>query len=147
VTDRLRLLIATVMVAVLATGFWYSISAVSVDDATVVWSEIDAATAAVEAWGSFAATGDIGLVEGWFSVDGPQYAQLLSEAESIIPGGVYAFALAEAVVVEPGLVRGIVTVTGERRESRTYEWDIELIHQDAHWKVWTVRTTAKEPET
>jgi hypothetical protein len=71
VTDRLRLLIATVMVAVLATGFWYSISAVSVDDATVVWSEIDAATAAVEAWGSFAATGDIGLVEGWFSVDAP----------------------------------------------------------------------------
>lgn len=146
-TERLRLLIAALLVAALAAGFWYSTSAASADNATVAWGEIEAATAAVEAWGSFAATGDIGLVDGWFAVDGPQYARLQSEADSILPGGVYAFALAEGVVVEPGLVRGTVTVTGGDGESQTYLWDIELVHQDNHWQVWTVRTTPEEPET
>jgi hypothetical protein len=147
VTERLRLLIATLLVAALAAGFWYSTSAMSGDDATVGWGEIEAATAAVEAWGSFAATGDIGLVESWFAVDGPQYAQLQSEADSILPGGVYDFALADGVVIGPGLVRGTVTITGRNGESQTYLWDIELIQQHNHWKVWTVRTTPEEPET
>jgi hypothetical protein len=140
-------LIAALLVGALAAGFWYSTSSVSADDATVGWGELEAATAAVEAWGSFAATGDIGLVDGWFAVDGPQYAQLESEADSILPGGIYDFALAEGVVVEPGLVRGTVTVTGGDGESQTYLWDIELVHQDNHWQVWTVRTTPEEPET
>jgi hypothetical protein len=138
---------ATLLVAALATGFWYSTSVTSADDSTVGSGEIEAATAAVEAWGSFAATGDIGLVDEWFAVDGPQYAQLRSEADSILPGGVYDFALAEGVVVMPGLVRGTVTITGGDGESQTYLWDFELIHQDNHWKVWTVRTTPEEPET
>jgi hypothetical protein len=147
VTDRLRLSIATLLVAALAAGFWYSTAAVSADHATVGWGEIEAATAAVEAWGCFAATGDIGLVDRWFAVDGPQYAQLQSEADSILPGGTYDFALENGVVVERGLVRGTVTITGENRESQTYQWDIELIQQGTHWKVWTVRTTAEEPRT
>ena len=146
-TERLRLLIATLLVAALAAGFWYSTSTVSADDATVDGGEIDAATAAVEAWGSFAATGDIGLVDGWFAVDGPQYAQLQSEADSILPGGDYDFALVDGVVVGPGLVRGTVTITRGNGESQTYLWDIELIHQHNHWKVWTVRTAPNEPET
>ena len=94
-----------------------------------------------------AATGDIGLVDGWFAVDGPQYAQLRSEADSILPGGVYDFALAEGVVVVPGLVRGTVTITGGNGATQTYLWDFELIHQDNRWRVWTVRTTPEEPET
>lgn len=145
-TDRLRLLIASLLVAALAAGYWYSASAVGPENDTVDGGELDAATAAVEAWGSFAATGDIGLVDLWFSVDGPQYDQLLSEAGSIVPGGFYTFALEDAVVVERGLVRGTVTITGENREPQTYHWDIELIHQGT-WKVWTVRTTTEEPET
>lgn len=140
-TERLRLLIATLLVAALAAAFWYSTSAVSADDTTVAGGEIEAATAAVEAWGAFAATGDIGLVDGWFAVDGPQYAQLQSEADSILPGGVYDFALTDALVVEPGLVRATVTITGGNGESQTYLWDIELIDQDNRWKVWTVRTS------
>ena len=146
-TDRVRLLIATLLVAALAAGFWYSTSAGSADDGTAGGGEIEAATAAVEAWGSFAATGDIGLVDGWFAVDGPQYAQLQREVESITPGGIYDFALEDGVVVEGGLVRGTVTITGGYGESQTYRWDIELVRQGPHWKVWTVRTTPQEPET
>ena len=145
-TDRLRLLSATLLVAALATWSWYSTSAVN-HDANVGWGEIEAATAAVEAWGSFAATGDIGLVDGWFAVDGPQYAQLQSEVGSILPGGVYDFALEDGVVVERGLVRVTVTITGRNQVPQIYQWDIELIHQGTHWKVWTVRTSPEEPET
>ena len=146
-TERLRLLIATLLVTALAAGFWYSTSAESPDDSTVELGEIEAATAAVEAWESFAATGNIDSVDGWFAVDGPQYEQLQSEADSILPGGVYDFALADGVVVGPGLVRATVTVTGGNGETQTYLWDIELVHQHNHWKVWTVRTTPEEPET
>ena len=138
---------ATFLVAALAAGFWFSTSVVSADDSTFGSGEIEAATAAVEAWGSFAATGDIRLVDRWFALDGPQYAQLRSEADSILPGGVYDFALAEGVVVMPGLVRGTVTITGGNGATQTYLWDFELIHQDNHWRVWTVRTTPGEPET
>ena len=145
-TERLRLLIATFLVAALAAGFWYSTSAASTDESAVDLGEIEAATAAVEAWGSFAATGDIGLVDGWFAIDGPQYEQLQSEADSILPG-VYDFVLADGVVVGPGLVRATVTITGGNGETQTYLWDIELVHEHNHWKVWTVRTTPEEPET
>jgi hypothetical protein len=133
-------LIATLLVAALAAGFWYVTSAERTIDERVGIGEIEAATAAVEAWGSFAATGDLSLVEVWFAVDGPQYAQLLSEVDSILPGGIYDFALADSVVIGPGLVRGSVTVTGGGGESQVYLWDIELVQQDGHWKVWTVRT-------
>lgn len=145
-TDRLRLLIATLLVGTLAAGLWYAGSASGAKKGEV-GGEIEAATAAVEAWGSFAATGDIGMVDGWFAVDGPQYAQLQREAESILPGGIYDFALRDGVVVEPGLVRGTVTITGGNQAPRTYQWDIELVHQGTHWKVWTVRTTSEEPGT
>ena len=145
-SDRLRLFTATLLVTGLAAGFWYTTSVAGADDAAVSSGEIEAATAAVEAWGSFAAAGDIGLVDEWFAVDGPQYAQLQREADSILPGGVYNFALEDAVVVERGLVRGTVTITGRNRESQTYHWDIELIHQGT-WKVWTVRTTTEKSET
>jgi hypothetical protein len=33
-----------------------------------------------------------------------------------------------------------LTVTGGSGESQVYLWDIELVQQDNHWKVWTVRT-------
>ncbi|HKY47637.1 MAG TPA: hypothetical protein VJQ79_06595 [Acidimicrobiia bacterium] len=145
-TDRLRLLIATLLVAMLGAGLWYSSSAIGANEVEV-GGEIEAATAAVEAWGSFAATGDIGLVDRWFAIDGPQYAQLQKEEESITPGGTYDFALRHGVVVEPGLVRGTVTITGGNQEPRTYQWDIELVHHGTHWKVWTVRTSPEEPRT
>ena len=140
-TERLRLFIATSMVVMLAVGLWYAISATRADPGDHTASEIESTIAAVDAWGSFAATGDIRLVSEWFAVDGPQYAQLVSEVDSILPGGVYDFALVDAVVVEPGLVRGFVTVTGETGEPQTYHWDIELVEQDNRWKVWTVRTS------
>ncbi len=140
-TESLRRLTATLLVAVLAAGFWYATSAVHIDDGDVGGAEIEAAAQAVRAWGDFAATGDIGVISEWFAGDGPQYSQLQAEVASIVSGGVYDFALSDAELVGPGLVRGSMTVTGESGEPQTYLWDIELVLQDGRWKVWTVRTS------
>lgn len=135
-TERLRLLTAALLVGLLGVGFWYATTMARADG-----GEIEAAAEAVRAWGSFAATGDIRSVAGWFAADGPQFSQLLAEVESIISGGVYEFELSEAELVRPGLVRGSVTVTGGGGEPQRYHWDIELVQGDGRWKVWTVRTS------
>lgn len=135
-TERLRLLTAALLVVLLAAGFWYATTTARADG-----GEIEAAAEAVRAWGSFAATGDIRSLAGWFAADGPQFSQLLAEVDSIIPGGVYDFALSEAELVRPGLVRGSVTVTGGGGEPQRYHWDIELVQKEGHWRIWTVRTS------
>ncbi len=138
--ERTRLATATLLVVGLALGFWHATSTPQVDE-EVDGGEIEAAKGAVRAWGSFAATGDLGMVSPWFATTGPQYSQLQVEVPTIVPGGFYDFALSNAHLVGPGVVRGSVTVTGESGEARTFRWDIELVQQDGGWKVWTVRTS------
>lgn len=140
-TERLRLLTATLLVGALGAGFWYATSTSRALDGETAGGEIEAAAQAVRAWGAFAATGDIGVISGWFAEGGPQYSQLQAEVASIVPRGIYDFALSEAEVVGPGLVRGSVTVTDGNGEPQTYLWDIELVLQDGRWKVWIVRTS------
>jgi len=141
VTERLRLLTASLLVGLLGVGFWYASTATHPSDEENGGGEIEAAAEAVRAWGSFAASGDVRPLAGWFAVDGPQLSQLLSEVESIVPGGTYDFSLSEAELVGPGLVRGSVIVTAGDEQKQKYLWDIELVQEDGHWKVWTVRTS------
>ena len=141
-TERLRLVTATLLVGALGAGLWFAASTTRADDGDSGGGEIEAATAAIDAWGSFVATGDIESLTGWFADDGPQFSQLQSEVGSIVPSEDYDFALTEAEVVEPGLVRGLVTVTGAGGPTQTYRWDIELIRKHGRWKVWTVRTSS-----
>ena len=141
-TERLRLVTATLLVGVLGTALWFAASTTRAGVGDVDGGEIEAASAAIDAWAAFATSGDIESLSGWFADDGPQFSQLQSEVGSIVPGGDYDFALTEAEVVEPGLVRGSVTVTGASGPTQTYRWDIELIRQNNHWKVWTVRTSS-----
>jgi hypothetical protein len=131
---------ATVLVGILGAGFWYASATTPASSEPANAGEIKAADGAVRAWASFATTGDIGTLSGWFATDGPQYSQLEEEVADLVPGGRYEFSLSEAKVVEPGLVRGSVTVTHEAG-SKTYRWDFELIKEDGRWRVWTVRTS------
>ena len=101
---------------------------------------MEVASRAMGAWASFAATGDIEQIADWFAVDGPQYAQMQMEAGRIVPGEKHVFYLSDARLVEPGVVRGSVTVSGQGPDSQRYLWDIELVQRDGGWKVWTVRT-------
>ena len=139
-TERLRLSTAALIVAALAAGFWYATNLAGTSGPDVLGGEVEVARRAMGAWASFAATGDIEQIADWFAVDGPQYAQLQMEVGRIVPGENYAFHLSDARVVEPGVVRGSVTVSGQGRESQRYLWDIELVQRDGGWKVWTVRT-------
>lgn len=141
-TERQRLVAAGLFVFLLAAGFWSATSTPRVDG-----GEIEAAATAVQAWGAFATTGDIRSVAGLFAMDGPQYRQLLSEAESIDPGPVYEFVLSERRLIGPGVVRGSVVVTGPVGQPETYRWDLELVELDGRWQLWTVRTTPNAPRT
>ena len=145
-TERMRLATATLLVVGLGVGFW-NVTSMPEARGKIGEGEIETAQAAVNAWASFASTGDIEFVSPWFAADGPQYAQLQVEVAKIVPGGVYHFALSGARVVGPGLVRGSVTVTSESGETQRYRWDIELVQQGRTWKVWTVRTSPDQPET
>ena len=140
-SERSRLWVATLLVGGLGVGFWSA--AFNQSDG----AEIDAAAAAMRAWGSFAGTGDLGSVSDWFAADGPQYRQLQAEAGAIVPGDTYDFELADAEVIGPGLVRGSVSVTSDRGSPQLYRWDIELVKEAGDWKVWTVRTSPENPET
>jgi hypothetical protein len=141
VTERMRLMTATVVVGILGAGFWYASATAPASIEAANAGEIEAAAGAVRAWGSFATTGDITRLSGWFATEGPQYSQLQKEFADLVPGGRYEFSLSEAEVVKPGLVRGSVTVTDEGGSHETYRWDIELIKEGGRWRVWTVRTS------
>ena len=131
---------ATVLVSILGAGLWYASATPTAPSVPADAEEINAADGAVRAWASFATTGDLGTLSGWFATDGPQYSQLRKEVADLVPGGRYEFSLSGAEVVKPGLVRGLVTVTNEDG-SKTYFWDIELAKEDGRWLVWTVRTS------
>jgi hypothetical protein len=138
------LFVAGILVALLAIAFWAATSAARQEGG----GEIEAAEAAVRAWGVFATTGDLRSVAEAFAVGGPQYAQFLSELVSMVPDGEYSFALTEAALVSPGVVRGLVETTTPAGDLRTYQWDIELIRHANRWEVWTVRTSeSEEPRT
>ena len=141
-TERVRLMLATVLVGTLAAGFWYATSTTPASSEGANAGQIEAAAGAVRAWAAFATTRDIGRLSGWFATDGPQYSQLETEVADIGPGGSYEFSLSDAEVVEPGLVRGSVTVIGGGGSNQTYRWDIELIKEQGRWLVWTVRTSS-----
>jgi hypothetical protein len=144
VTERARLGAATLLVAALAASFWSALYTVRVDHVDGD-GEIEAAEAAVRAWGSFAGTGDIDSISEWFAAEGPQYMQLETEVAAIVPSAGYNFDLRHARLIEPGLVRGSVLVTTPNDKPQEYQWDIELVREAGRWKVWTVRTSPAEP--
>ena len=141
-TERVRLGVATLLVAGLAVSLWSAIYSLPTDHGH---GEIEAAAAAVRAWGSFASTGDMDAISEWFAAEGPQYLQLESEVLAIVPSAGYTFDLRDARLIAPGVVRGSVLVTAPGDEPREYLWDIELVREANRWKVWTVRTSPAEP--
>jgi hypothetical protein len=104
---------------------------------------IAAAREALDAWARFAMTADLSVVDGLFDPDGPQYAQLEGEVETIAtqPAG-YSFTLGEATVeVRDGspVVSGSVVVAQGGELLDTLMWDIHLVAgPDGSWLLWTV---------
>lgn len=106
---------------------------------------VDASRAALRAWGEFAATGDLSIVEPFFDVDGPQYAQLAAEASDIdrndgVPYDVSTEQPAVTVDGDAAHVKASVIWRRAGEPDQRYEWSIELHRTGDQWRLWTVRT-------
>jgi len=104
-------------------------------------------TDAVDAWGRFASTGDLGQVADHYVADGPQYRQFSAEAgtrQAEVGGPPYRFTLTDATVLgdQPAgdrLVRGTLELTREGQPPQRYRWDLRLRRvADGSWRVWTI---------
>src|SRR5687767_10584202 len=103
----MRLIMAAVLVGMLGAGFWQASATAPASPETANTGEIEAAAGAVQAWASFATTGNIGRLSGWFATDGPQYSQLKTEAADLVPGGRYEFSLFNGAGGQAGSGAGI----------------------------------------
>jgi hypothetical protein len=104
---------------------------------------VQAAQAALDAWGEFAVSGDLTVLEPFFDPASPQYAQLEAEAADARGGIAYEVTAEEPeVVVDGEIARVEATVTWRRvgEPDQRYEWSIELRRAGEAWRLWTVRT-------
>ena len=107
---------------------------------------VEAARAALAAWGDFAGSGDLSQVRTTFAADGPQLRQLQQEAARIegTAGDSYRVTLTGATA-EAGddatTVTGTVTWSRVGEADQVYRWAIELRFEDGTWQLFTVRTT------
>lgn len=109
--------------------------------------------AALEAWGLFAATGDISAVAGFFAPSGPQYAQLVSEVEDRVANapGLPAFDFVMEQPTEVARTEGSVVYRGEVRierpgvEPEVFLWDVEMRREPdtSRWLLWTVSSAGQ----
>lgn len=112
--------------------------------------EILAATrAALSAWGRFASTGDVTVLGGRFVKEGPQYRQLVTEAQGIAAatprGYEYEVAAAGATVQalssDRARVRAQVVWRRPGEADQRKVWMIDLRPTPGGgWALWTVRT-------
>lgn len=105
-------------------------------------SWIAAAQAALDGWAVYASTGDLAEVEGLIDPGGPQFAQLLGEASTIVNGGgSYSFVLDEPAASMRGgypVVSAELAVLLDAEVIENLEWDIYLVEREGVWLLWTV---------
>lgn len=106
---------------------------------------VEAARAALAAWGYFAGSGDLSQVRTTFSAEGPQLRQLEQEAARMerAAGVYYRVSLTDATLEasdDAATVTGTVTWSLAGEADRVYRWAIELRSVDGTWQLFTVRT-------
>ena len=114
---------------------------------------LEAGRRALEAWGRFAVTNQLGILRGWFWTNGPQYRQLAREAKlrrgtKALGPPVYRFTLTRVRVLAPSprhrILRGRVRVTRLGERGQSYGWDVWMRRGGAlsdRWRLWTVTLT------
>ena len=120
-----------------------SAAAVPTADADV-W--IKAATAALAAWGQFAATGDVATIGDTFDTSGPQYRLLEAEARNLPTRT--ADAPYEVMIEQPSampttanaaLVSADVKWRRRGEPDQAYRWTLVLRRDEGDaWRLWTV---------
>jgi hypothetical protein len=114
---------------------------------------LEAGRRALEAWGRFAVTNQLGILRGWFWTNGPQYRQLAREAKlrrgtKALGPPAYRFTLTRVRVLAPSprhrILRGRVRVTRPGERGQSYGWDVWMRRGGAlgdRWRLWTVTLT------
>ncbi|MBT8193524.1 MAG: hypothetical protein HKO63_06120 [Acidimicrobiia bacterium] len=100
---------------------------------------------ALSAWGRFAGSGDLVELEGFFDPAGPQYQQLLTEADGLAQNGGMPYQITMPfpdIVTEAdtAVVTGLVVFAREDTVDQTFNWSIEMrrSNADSTWGLWTV---------
>jgi hypothetical protein len=112
----------------------------------------EAGRRALEAWGRFAVTNQLGTLRGWFWTNGPQYRKLAGEAKlrrgtKALGPPAYRFTLTRVRVLAPSpwhrILRGRVRVTRPGERGQSYGWDVWMRRGGSgdRWRLWTVRAT------
>jgi hypothetical protein len=114
---------------------------------------LEAGRRALEAWGRFAVTNQLGTLRSWFWTNGPQYRQLAQEAKlrrgaKALGPPAYRFTLTRVKVLAPSprlrVLRGRVRVTRPGERGQSHGWDVWMRRDgasDDRWRLWTVRAT------
>ena len=109
---------------------------------------------ALQAWGQFAISGNLSLVQGYFWTNGPQYLELTKEAPGVRQKHAgpppYQFNLVSPRVMKSGgrerIVRGVVNVVRPGEQTQVFHWDIYMRLDTGagkdRWRLWTVKTTS-----
>jgi hypothetical protein len=109
----------------------------------------EAGRRALEAWGRFAVTNQLGTLRGWFWTNGPQYQKLAGEAKlrrgtKALGPPAYRFTLTRVRVLAPSpryrILRGRVRVTRPGERGQSYGWDVWMRRGASgdRWRLWTV---------
>lgn len=104
---------------------------------------IEGAQAALDAWGRFAGSGDLGELRSHFAPDGEQLAQLRLQAGAVAVGEPYRVRLENPSAHDDGdgmTVIGDVVWTRAGEPEQRYRWAIELQRAPVGWLLTTVRT-------
>ena len=103
---------------------------------------IGAAQEALDAWAVYASSGGLAAVEGFIDPDGPQYAQLVAESSTLVPGGgTYSFILDDPIAeMRDGfpVVSAMVAISLDGDSIEELAWDIHLIEVGGRWLLWPV---------
>ncbi|MDQ3569799.1 MAG: hypothetical protein M3396_04095 [Actinomycetota bacterium] len=111
---------------------------------------IDAAAKALAAWGQFAVTGDMAVLEGLFDKEGPQYQALMDEAPHLaaVRDGLtpYRVTLSNPAVAvgdsRQVTVAGTVVWSRQPEAEQVFAWEVVLRpSRDAGWVLWSVQNT------
>ncbi len=115
---------------------------------------VTGARQALQAWGTFAVTGDLSKLDAAFSKEGPQYRQLQNEVARLRTQHAapppYQFKLTNQSVLQAPqgmrVVRGVVTLSHPGERARSFRWDIYMRQEPSpggRWRLWTVTNSPR----
>lgn len=102
------------------------------------------------AWGRFAVSGDLDVLEPWFDNEGPQYGLLAAEAARLAasPLGLpeYSVTMSAPQVGEvhhgEASVEGRVVFARTGEPSQSFWWSVLVRRSKVGWRIWTVEEPA-----